>query len=290
MQEFFEKVRQDSKKQRRWLRAFQRGCRWTTFGKRGVLLARQFDGFRDVMGTILHWQIMVFLWRFTQKFLPALLIHLGFHAFFWIAGAILTKVFGNKLDQLQAEYAEHRTQYLHQRRVQFGFDGYWRMHYEDGCVVGEGFAAAPMLQNVGNMQILQLEKSDDHYAYFEQSQKDPGSVAINQQFGSIAFKKKIGLVLHNTTPMQCMKFMTPAKQLALVQSEELKHFEKIHLDDDQLTAVTKSGVEIPRGVNVYEKRELMDCFREADRYCQQLRSWADLTHNNLEKISFLRGA
>ena len=290
MQEFFEKVRKDGKKQRRWLRAFRRGGRWINFGKRGVILVREFDGFWDLMGTLFHWQIMGFLWIFTGKFLLSLLIHMGFHAFFWIVGALLTKTYGGKLDLLQAEYTDHRNRYLHQRRVQFGFDDHWRSHYEDGSLVGTTFVAAPMQQPAGDIQIFQLQKFSDYDAYLDLSLSDPQSVTINQRFGSMAFKKKIALVLKDTSDMEGMKYMTPAKQLALVQSEALEHFERIHIAGQQMSAGVKNVVDPPRGVDVYQKRELMDCFREADRYCQQLRSWADETHRNLEKISFLRGA
>ena len=290
MQEFFEKVRKDGKKQKRWLRGYRRGGRWINVGKRGVILVREFDGVWDLMGTLFHWQIMGFLWIFTGKFLLSLLIQLGFHGFFWIVGATMSKVNGRKLDLLQAEYSEYRNQYLHQRRVQFGFDNYWRSHYEDGSLVGTSFVAAPMEQSVGDIQIFQLDKIDDYLAYHDQAASYPQTVTINQRFGSMAFKKKIALALCDTTEMEGMKYMTPTKQLALVQSEALGHFERIHVEGKQLSAKVKNVVESPRGVDVYQKRELMDCFREADRYCQQLRSWADETHRNLEKISFLRGA
>ena len=283
-----QKLAQMEQTHKQYLKKHRWGERFQLFGQSGFALVGNGLIF-DAINVFIHGTVFLIIMAFAWKFFLSLIIYAGIHLAFLLFGNARVNKYSYRLDRMQEEMDALWGEYYARMRDQFGIeDGC--VAYDDGVVVGNGSLAATKAERVPQMEILQLSKFEEADK-FDEFKRYTEKGTINDYIASLEFRKQFGIKTHfSATNDDYMRFFTPDVQLGMVRSMVIKNFSGLEVLHDRVCAKFEGKVELPKGVDVYEKAPLEKYFLGVNEYCLKMRQMADRVHGEFAQMAFLRGA
>lgn len=140
----------------------------------------------------------------------------------------------------------------------------------------------------GEIDIFLLEKSDDYFEYSKrESNPDKMWSAMAKNVASTQFNKVFGVTTEYGNERRAMIYLSPTRQLKMVQTPEMRKFTNMEVGDFLFTANTGQFIAKPPRVNIYSVKPLQMYFHDIDKYCEKFEKMCHEVYKDAKQINFM---
>ena len=258
--------------------------------KQGVLMG--FDS--GCLGIFLHGflKILIFIvFIFITNFKTAFTVYVVIHLSLYLVGVILKNVYRKKLSKLDDEIADLKLEYIEMQFKKYGITEDGLVYFDNGIVVGNGFASIELSRDYGDMKIFHIKDLKDYDEYIDERNKKD-RVDLSENIASVKFRETFAVVAEKTKQVQAHAYLSPTMQLNLMKNEKLfKNNSSYHIDKNIIEFSTGRKVRI---IWVYMSllnthTNLYSCLDDVDRYCIDFINMSAEVEKQARELLFLKG-
>lgn len=232
--------------------------------------------------------LIIILIDFGLDFWGVLIAYAAIHIITYVVGKMVRNAYNEKIKNLEQEWQDKLSAFFRERLLERGLNASGK-DFEDGVSVSHtGFVSARLEEHqLCKMNIYNLDNFEDSEKFKEcKRAKDMSYLILNDSIASVDFNKKWGVVSYEFEKLEAMKYLTPTKQLKLLKTPAEK-FYNIKIDGSLFFANVKRSLKYPEGVNMYQKKKLIQYFETVEKYCIDLEQMTNEIHAEFEEMRFL---
>ena len=288
--ELKQQIQEGNKERKRYLRMIRIGTMMMNFGKRWM--GRE-DGETRYSSLFARIALVVILFGTGLGIVPIVTIYIVLHLGIYFVGNQIFDVFTDKLRAFEGTWKDKYHRYFAEKafdsNIKFDVDGNYVEYMEEGLLIDErGMVYATLKEPITDIYLYILKNNGDFKSFSDlKFNAKEDTVVMNDKIASVDFNQKFGVITDKEYELESMKYLSPSRQLKMVKTPALEKFYNIHIGDYSFRARTDNHVEMPGGINAYEKKNLMKYFEEAEQYCLDMKAMADKVHADYLEIAFL---
>ena len=287
-----DKIKSIEKQRNRFLNRMNFGKMLNRFGERG------FDPFEDglLLGLlrVAFRLLLIYIFSFAStQILVYIASYLGSHILLSVVGEWIFNTHEKKLRELGEKVYRMREAYYTQKLSENGISC-GCINFPNDVQVTEDRATLYNRKNMMYMTIYNMETGDGMSGF--NAKKSENDAVVNEAIPSIQFNKKFGVVAKKGAEIKAVKFISPAVQLKMIESPEIRNFSKIKIEPEQVQIELVKPVNncdiITKPMNlcvddIFSRKFLMKYFTSIDEYCERFRHHAEMTNARIVKMRFL---
>lgn len=222
----------------------------------------------------------------------SLFIYVMLHLLIMMAGRWIIRFSSGKLDAIQEECTKHYDKFRYDMyrkngimqnsengRDEICFENSGNMKVVSGMFTAEFNSGVPEIY-------IGCRKNKCDLPLESRSGKDLCSMRHN--IASVEFTDKFDILVEEGTELKCMKYLTPTRQLAMIQAHIWDDIRQMTFYNGRIVGYMTNGFGgyIP-GIDVYNRKSILKSFEDVENYCQNVGRLARSAHSTylqLEKI------
>lgn len=273
---------------KKYLKIYKLGCGLERFGKNGILLFQCYSKIELFIHILVILNFPLFGYN-KIGFLTGLIIYICLHLVIKAVGDYFCKTYGEKLN-------------LMQQQCQDKLDDFWFKQYQDnkiirrqdydevkfdhGLIVRNGAFEADLQTDCDPVLIFCLrdkeakEKYKDERNKYNDREDRYEYIDMKNNIASTEFNQKFGVLVVPDKVHECMKFLSPSRQLQMIRMSAFDKIREIYIDGGKIHADTTSCFVRPwMEIDVYSSKSIQKSFEEVEEYCCNIRRMADEFHD-----------
>ena len=292
-----EYIQQNDKEQKKCLGMYKLAVKIRRFGLTGFYITDPEPSiFIDDDETADGWKKIKFLFHLlaftagffaTENFTLVLIVYIAIHAAFVAVGQYLHEQYRKKLEGIGYECQNLLNSFFQE---QYQENGIIRgansdvLCFDHNFVLTSGFFEAdlhnncqPMVINAGDC-IFVPDGTEDY-------------INMHHNIASVEFNKKFKVYVPEDRKADCMKFLTPTRQVAMIRSAAFDEMDSMYLNQGKMHVETDFIFQRPDEiVNPFSFASMLTLFENAEIYCREIREEAERFYDSYLKITEMIGA
>ncbi len=292
-----EYIQQNDKEQKKCLGMYKLAVKIRRFGLTGFYITDPEPSiFIDDDETADGWKKIKFLFHllaFTagffaiENFTLVLIVYIAIHAAFVAVGQYLHEQYRKKLEGIGYECQNLLNSFFQE---QYQENGIIRgansdvLCFDHNFILTSGFFEAdlhnncqPMVINAGDC-ICVPDGTEDY-------------INMRHNIASVEFNKKFKVYVPEDRKADCMKFLTPTRQVAMIRSAAFDEMDSMYLNQGKMHVETDFIFQWPDEiVNPFSFASMLTLFENAEIYCREIREGAERFYDAYLKITEMIGA
>ena len=128
-------------------------------------------------------------------------------------------------------------------------------------------------------------------SWFDYAEGTEDYVDMKNNIASVEFNKKFHIYVPEEKKADCMKFLTPTRQVAMIRSDAFEDMDSILISQGRIHAETNVDFERPNeSIDPFSFSSILTLFEEAEKYCRETRECAEKFYNSYLKMNEMIGA
>ena len=292
-----EYIQQNDKEQKKCLGMYKLAVKIRRFGLTGFYITDPEPSiFIDDDETADGWKKIKFLFHLlaftagffaTENFTLVLIVYIAIHAAFVAVGQYLHEQYRKKLEGIGYECQNLLNSFFQE---QYQENGIIRgansdvLCFDHNFILTSGFFEAdlhnncqPMVINAGDC-ICVPDGTEDY-------------INMRHNIASVEFNKKFKVYVPEDRKADCMKFLTPTRQVAMIRSAAFDEMDSMYLNQGKMHVETDFRFQRPDEiVNPFSFASMLTLFENAEIYCREIREGAERFYDSYLKITEMIGA
>ena len=292
-----EYIQQNDKEQKKCLGMYKLAIKIRRFGLTGFYITDPEPSiFIDDDETADGWKKIKFLFHLlaftagffaTENFTLVLIVYIAIHAAFVAVGQYLHEQYRKKLEGIGYECQNLLNSFFQE---QYQENGIIRgansdvLCFDHNFILTSGFFEAdlhnncqPMVINAGDC-ICVPDGTEDY-------------INMRHNIASVEFNKKFKVYVPEDRKADCMKFLTPTRQVAMIRSAAFDEMDSMYLNQGKMHVETDFRFQRPDEiVNPFSFASILTLFENAEIYCREIREEAERFYDSYLKITEMIGA
>lgn len=292
-----EYIQQNDKEQKKCLGMYKLAVKIRRFGLTGFYITDPEPSiFIDDDETADGWKKIKFLFHLlaftagffaTENFTLVLIVYIAIHAAFVAVGQYLHEQYRKKLEGIGYECQNLLNSFFQE---QYQENGIIRgansdvLCFDHNFILTSGFFEAdlhnncqPMVINAGDC-ICVPDGTEDY-------------INMHHNIASVEFNKKFKVYVPEDRKADCMKFLTPTRQVAMIRSAAFDEMDSMYLNQGKMHVETDFRFQRPDEiVNPFSFASMLTLFENAEIYCREIREGAERFYDSYLKITEMIGA
>lgn len=292
-----EYIQQNDKEQKKCLGMYKLAVKIRRFGLTGFYITDPEPSiFIDDDETADGWKKIKFLFHLlaftagffaTENFTLVLIVYIAIHAAFVAVGQYLHEQYRKKLEGIGYECQNLLNSFFQE---QYQENGIIRgansdvLCFDHNFILTSGFFEAdlhnncqPMVINAGDC-ICVPDGTEDY-------------VNMRHNIASVEFNKKFKVYVPEDRKADCMKFLTPTRQVEMIRSAAFDEMDSMYLNQGKMHVETDFRFQRPDEiVNPFSFASILTLFENAEIYCREIREGAERFYDSYLKITEMIGA
>lgn len=292
-----EYIQQNDKEQKKCLGMYKLAVKIRRFGLTGFYITDPEPSiFIDDDETADGWKKIKFLFHLlaftagffaTENFTLVLIVYIAIHAAFVAVGQYLHEQYRKKLEGIGYECQNLLNSFFQE---QYQENGIIRgansdvLCFDHNFILTSGFFEAdlhnncqPMVINAGDC-ICVPDGTEDY-------------INMRHNIASVEFNKKFKVYVPEDRKADCMKFLTPTRQVAMIRSAAFDEMDSMYLNQGKMHVETDFIFQRPDEiVNPFSFASMLTLFENAEIYCREIREGAERFYDAYLKITEMIGA
>lgn len=292
-----EYIQQNDKEQKKCLGMYKLAVKIRRFGLTGFYITDPEPSiFIDDDETADGWKKIKFLFHLlaftagffaTENFTLVLIVYIAIHAAFVAVGQYLHEQYRKKLEGIGYECQNLLNSFFQE---QYQENGIIRgansdvLCFDHNFILTSGFFEAdlhnncqPMVINAGDC-ICVPDGTEDY-------------INMRHNIASVEFNKKFKVYVPEDRKADCMKFLTPTRQVAMIRSAAFDEMDSMYFNQGKMHVETDFRFQRPDEiVNPFSFASMLTLFENAEIYCREIREGAERFYDSYLKITEMIGA
>ena len=292
-----EYIQQNDKEQKKCLGMYKLAVKIRRFGLTGFYITDPEPSiFIDDDETADGWKKIKFLFHLlaftagffaTENFTLVLIVYIAIHAAFVAVGQYLHEQYRKKLEGIGYECQNLLNSFFQE---QYQENGIIRgansdvLCFDHNFILTSGFFEAdlhnncqPMVINAGDC-ICVPDGTEDY-------------INMRHNIASVEFNKKFKVYVPEDRNADCMKVLTPTRQVAMIRSAAFDEMDSMYLNQGKMHVETDFIFQRPDEiVNPFSFASMLTLFENAEIYCREIREGAERFYDSYLKITEMIGA
>lgn len=292
-----EYIQQNDKEQKKCLGMYKLAVKIRRFGLTGFYITDPEPSiFIDDEETADGWKKIKFLFHLlaftagffaTENLTLVLIVYIAIHAAFVAVGQYLHEQYRKKLEGIGYECQNLLNSFFQE---QYQENGIIRgansdvLCFDHNFILTSGSFEAdlynncqPMVINAGDC-ICVPDGTEDY-------------INMRHNIASVEFNKKFKVYVPEDRKADCMKFLTPTRQVAMIRSAAFDEMDSMYLNQGKMHVETDFIFQRPDEiVNPFSFASMLTLFENAEIYCREVREGAERFYDSYLKITEMIGA
>lgn len=292
-----EYIQQNDKEQKKCLGMYKLAVKIRRFGLTGFYITDPEPSiFIDDDETADGWKKIKFLFHLlaftagffaTENFTLVLIVYIAIHAAFVAVGQYLHERYRKKLEGIGYECQNLLNSFFQE---QYQENGIIRgansdvLCFDHNFILTSGFFEADLHNNCQPMVInardcICVPDGTEDY------------INMRHNIASVEFNKKFKVYVPEGRKADCMKFLTPTRQVAMIRSAAFDEMDSMYLNQGKMHVETDFIFQRPDEiVNPFSFASMLTLFENAEIYCREVREGAERFYDAYLKITEMIGA
>lgn len=291
--EIKEFISDNERKHKKYLQLYRIACMVEMFGNNGILLfecSSKIELFIHIL-VILEFP---FFGYGKVGFLKGLIIYICLHLIIKAIGGYFIKIFKGKLDMIQQTCQDKLDDFCYRqyqdKKIIKGND-YDEVRFDHNLIVRNGIFEADLqvdcepvsIYCLGNKEAKEQYKNEREKYNYDENRYE--YIEMKKNIASTEFNQKFGVLVQPDKVHECMKFLSPSRQLQMIHMTAFDKIREIYISAGKICADTTSCFERPgMKIDVYVSKSIQKSFQEVEEYCCNIRKMADEFHNSYFQI------
>lgn len=292
-----EYIQQNDKEQKKCLSMYKLAVKIRRFGLTGFYITDPEPSiFIDDDETADGWKKIKFLFHLlaftagffaTENFTLVLIVYIAIHAAFVAVGQYLHERYRKMLEGIGYECQNLLNNFFQEQYQENGIIRGARsdvLCFDHNFILTSGFFEAdlqnncqPMVINAGDC-ICVPDGTEDY-------------INMRHNIASVEFNKKFKVYVPEDRKADCMKFLTPTRQVEMIRSAAFDEMDSMYLNQGKMHVETDFKFQRPEEiVNPFSFASMLTLFENAETYCRETREGAERFYNSYLKITEMIGA
>lgn len=280
---------------KKYLTIFNIGVKLDTFGSDLFIIfgpgaSGEYAGLEKFVHFVILLIDIAFSYAATGSMVAGLIVYAAFHLILKFAGKMMLDTGSEKLlairEDCSKRYVEFQEDMLQKNRIyrnQYGED---EIHFvdTDSLVVTNGHFRGDLGIDIPPMYI----QCFDHFlAIPEDSIQGKPLSRIDQHISSVEFTDKFEVSTVAGRERDCMKYLTPSRQLAILRSNAWDCIKALKICDGKVYADMTENLneyEYTPYINVFNYKSILKTFKEMEEYCLAVKNLANSAHDSFLQL------
>ena len=269
-------IAKSEKNQRSFLTMYALGKSICDFGVNGFNIGYLLMGFLGKIKLLFRLLIMGGLMLAVEDCAMGFYLYCGIHLAIIVFGGILWQIYATKLNNLEKECQDSLNKF---QQEQYKKNGIVRgekedeVRYEGNLVVKNGFFEGDIQSELTLIHIYcmkNLKRSD----WLDGTLN--GCITMRKNVASVEFNNKFNVLVPAQMERDCMKFLSPSRQLEMIRTSAFDRIEQVHISVGKIQGNTQDIVLRPKEqIDIHNCSSIRKVYEEIQEYCQDIRQMAD---------------
>lgn len=279
-------ISQNEKEQKKFLTYYNVGDAIYTYGENSLNMDYYEGTGMDKCRLSFRIFLLVMLIFITDRILIGIAVYIGIHLLIRKAGEKISITYQQKLEKIQSvcqrSLDEFRKMSYEQNGILSGEKGD-EIRFANNLVVREDSFEAAIQSAISPMHIYCLQNSGKKHWLDTEIEE---CINMKKNIASTEFNKKFLVFIPEELEKECMKFLSPARQVEMVRTSAFDRLCDIHIENGRITGELKDSYSRPdRTIDIYKYQLIGKFFSEVEEYCHNMKEMADNIQNSYTQIT-----